>query len=180
MKNLRKDIPNEGRNNILMFLFGIAFLMLAAKCTGQTVELTRADNYDDYLHRPTKRIYPKDALTFRSPINEKDTIYLSILADSVQVNAYSIKLYAFFPNTIDVRGSKRIIVTFTDKSVSTFKMCLATKEGDFNYMEYYLDEHSYTKLHTLKVINIEFESVYKYKIYEDDLFIAFLNSYAKN
>ncbi len=178
MKNLRKDIPNERRNNVIAVIICLFLIVLATKCTSQTIELSRSANYNTDLNRETTRIYPKDALVFRSPMDEKDTIYLSILADSIQPNAYSIKLYAFFPKSVNTKKSKYVTITFTDNTSGVFRMCLNEEQSYYNYMEYNMNTNFYHKLKTLKVKNIEFESIYKYKIYEDDMFMAFLNSYA--
>ncbi len=173
----RKDIPKEGRNIIIVAILAIAFLLIANAITGQTLEVLRTDNYNEYLQCKTKRIYPKEALTFKASDEVKDSIFLSIMADSIKVNVYSIKLYAFFPKQVDIRGSKSITITFTDNTIAVFKMALSEQQGDFNYMEYIMDKNYYNHLRRLKIKSVEFEAVRRYKIYEDDLFKAFLNSY---
>lgn len=176
---LKADIKNEKRNNLLMILFAIAFLVIAFKVTGQTLDVSRQESYDNYLNKQVTSIFPTNPLLFASPINKKDTIFLSIVADSVTVNAYKIKIYAFFPRNVDVRKTKSITFGMIDKSTITFGVySLDEKQG---YVEYFLSEQSYKKLLRTKFEYVVFDNIAQCNVKnEQDYFIGFLNSYCKN
>lgn len=174
MKNLRKDIPNEGRNNILMFLFGIAFLMIADKCTGQTLELSRRPNTDFY-NRPTTVIFPSEGLELDSP-DKKDKIYLSIYADSLRVNEYVVKLYAFFPKNVHIDKSKSITLKFVDGYQYTFGVSTISLED--SYLEYQISKEACKRLLITKFESVDFDNIAQASFTKNqDYFVAFMNSY---
>lgn len=176
---LRSDIKNEKRNNLLMILFAVAFLVIAFKVTGQTLDVSRQSSYDNYLNKQVTSIFPTDPLLFASPVNKKDTIFLSIVADSVSVNAYKIKLYVFFPRNVDIKKTKSITLGFADKSTATFGVYKTDeKQG---YVEYFLSEQSYKKLLRTKFEYVVFDNIAQcYVKNEQDYFVGFFNSYCKN
>ena len=98
---LRTDIKNEKRNNLLMVLFSVVFLFVAFKVTGQNTVILSQENYNISAKKMVTSKFPESPLIFESPKNHNDTIFMSIMADSITKDVYIVKLYAFFPKNIN-------------------------------------------------------------------------------
>ncbi len=172
---LRTDLPNEGRNNLLMIIGVIAFFFIAFKVTGQT-ELARRANFDYEINKPTTLIFPSEGLEFVTE-SKLDTVYLSVIADSISVRQYGIKLYTFLPKTSKFQGVKSIIIEFEDKSMFAYET--SRTEVSEGYTEYNLSKLAYQKLVTTRIKKIYFNSVTLNVVKSDrDYFISFFNALA--
>ncbi len=172
---LRKDIPNERRNNLLMVLGVLLFLITAAKCTGQTVEVKRQAGYDSYLEQPTTTIFPKTSLSFDSPLNKKDTIFFSVMVDSIKPNGYTVNLYAYFPRNLNYQQTNNVTLFFADESWFTFYV---TEKDDSGYVVYHVDLSTLKKLTKMPVYRVAFDKIGKGDVsYNKNFFTSFFNSF---
>jgi hypothetical protein len=172
---LRTDIPKERRNNLLMALFVLLFFVTAVKCTSQTVEVKRQAGYDSYLEQQTTTIFPKTSLSFDSPINKKDTIFLSIMVDSIRPSGYTVNLYAYFPRNTNFNETKNVTLFFADESWFTFYV---TEKDETGYVVYHVDLSTLKKLTSTPVYRVAFDKIGKGDVsYNKNFFTSFFNSF---
>lgn len=165
---LRKDIPNEGRNNILMFLFSIAFLMIAAKCTGQ-IKRGVTENGNVYKCVVSPIIFAD---------NLKQEILLNISADSLPNGKYKIYLAAQLQQT---KQPYNIKIGFTNGVTQLFKPF--DYNAETGYSAFNVSNDAFEQLKNVKYDYICFET--KEALYscvnvkKSTYFIDFLNNYYK-
>lgn len=161
----RRDIPNEQRNNLLMFIFSIMFLLIAFTCTSQV----RKTNFNHELNKETTLIFPNEGLMI-------DSIYLGALVDSIETNNYNVRLYAFLPENTILSDYKNIAIEFVDKSICIVE---ATRiETEERYIEYYIPNSVYNKIVTTKFKKIAFNNINKdFDKKDQNYFISFFNSF---
>lgn len=175
---LRTDIKNEKRNNLLMILFSILFFAVATIASGQTEVLSRKTYFNSDLNKETTYLFPSGGLSFISEKNNMDSIYLSIMADSVGDGSYLVKLYAFLPKEFKVESVRNIAIEFTDNTV--FVLDLSRIELTESYVEYELTQSIFEKMVSFKFNRIVFnETTQVFFKSERDYFISFFNAIAK-
>lgn len=135
----------ERRLRIFTWGFILAFFFIAYKCSGQNIRIKR------YSDNKTITILPKVPMKFNDGNN--DTIYLSILADSL-AKGYDCRLFCFMPHNRDIKK---------------YSVSIWTADGDFtalnpsnvieqyNYAEYDLSA-SQTTMINQKVEMIAFDT----------------------
>lgn len=169
MIKLRKDIPNERRNNLAMAIFSLLFIILAAKCSGQIQRSTTENGLVyKYNERPIFYIIDK----------EQTRLALNINADSLGNGKFKVSLKASVPCT---KNPYKIKIGFGDGT----NICLNSYEHDykFGYAGFELSNEAYNKLKTTKYDYIAFET--KEALYpcvsikNTNFFIDFLNNYYK-
>lgn len=173
---LRTDIKNEKRNNILVILFIILFFT-GAKLFSQTTDLARKTYLNPESNKETTYLFPNEGLSFVSQENNADSIYISIMADSVSEHQYMVNFYAFFPETIDIKTVTRIVIEFDDNSIFMVDAFRVEKEN--NYVEYDISKSLYVKLITVKFNRIIFNEKTQVTAKSNkDYFMSFFNAIA--
>lgn len=175
---LRTDIPNEVRNNRIAILISILILLAIFTLTGQTEVLSRKTYFNSELNKETTYLFPSGGLSFISEKNNADSVYLSIMADSVGDGSYLVKLYAFLPKEFKVESVRNIAIEFTDNTV--FVLDLSRIELTESYVEYELTQSIFEKMVSVKFKRIVFnETTQVFFKSERDYFISFFNAIAK-
>lgn len=164
---------HERLNKFLLGLCIIMFFAIAAKCTAQ-IDVHRNTVFNELLKHDITTISPAEGLKFGSPTGRQDTIFLSVLADSLTIKSYCIRLYAFFPKGIDIDGYG-VTLKFSDGYYFKCKQVLYDKTD--NYCEYTLPNDIYYHLAHATCSDISLENVgeivnLKYK----EFFMDFVNT----
>ena len=146
MRILKQDPKTESSLQKKIILFVILFFAIAFYCNGQI------HSYHRYNDSPIVTKVPDIALGFHKG---KDTIYISIMADSINPLLYETSLYAYLPKSMKVNDitigfegdiSQKFNVSYID-SVSYSK----------NYVEYHGTAMAYYVICNIKYKYINFE-----------------------
>lgn len=117
------------------------------------------------------RRYSAYALAFKSPLCcDGDTIWVSVMSDSVGVDRYTFNLYTYFPRNINPLNVA-MIIDYTDKTNEILYQINFPTEN--NYAEYYLISRQFQAITTKKVKSIEFRGIGKFKVKDKSFFIDF-------
>lgn len=171
---LRNDIKNEKRNNLLMILFAVAFLVIAFKVTGQTLDVSRHPGYDYNVKKQTTSISPTNPLIFGAPVNENDTIFLSIKADSLGSNIYSICLFVNYPKEVKLEFPYPTLRIDFDNGYTSFFNPIRVF-NKINKIEYQVTPESLINLTENKYNHVVFGDIAQSYIKSDEsFFIDFL------
>ncbi|CAK0764791.1 hypothetical protein CCP3SC1AL1_350020 [Gammaproteobacteria bacterium] len=164
------EAKNEKRNQRLFALLCIIVLSIMF-AQGQVQRLDDYDNGKLYVCK-----VPKNPLSFNFS-NTKDTLYLTIIADSIQKDVYSIMLYTYYTEKMAV-PDKGLKIWFPDGSFESFEAYEVNKKE--RYIKYNIVGNSFEKMHKKEIEAIEFKEVALCEsIGKKRYFIDFLNSYDK-
>ena len=120
---------------------------------------------------------PGQALRFHSPKGDNQAIYLSVYGDSLDVHAYKVALFVYYPMDVNAKYSN-LRVGFEDGTVETFGQVVY--DPVTNYCEYKIPDGVYAKLRYNKLDYLCFEGIAQCRDIQDkDYFVDFLNNYYK-
>ena len=126
---------------IICFLF----LFTANKCASQNQRVVRANKHIAFA--------PTRPLVFNTVT--KDTIYVSILADSISSLEYEYGLYASMSSKVSIQGFK-IKIGFTDNT--TFEFHQVRINNKHNWAEFSIDLELLAKMQSVKFDYLCFEN----------------------
>lgn len=127
-----------------------------------------------FLHDTTKNInftrrYNSYALAFKSPLCcDPDTIWVSTMSDSIDVNKTTFNLFTYFPLNINPINST-MILNYTDGTNEILYQIGFPSEQ--NYVEYYVVSRQYQSIFNKKVKSITFRGIGTFKV-KDKLFFS--------
>jgi len=133
----------------LFLLFSILFLLIAHKCAGQ---ISRVNRMLDSLNVWT--IYPNVPMKF-NPGNDGDTIYVSIVADSIESYSYEYKLLVAFPVNKSIKGYW-VEIGFKNGEVGSFYQL----HRNNNFAEFVITSENLHRLESYKFDYISFNTRY--------------------
>ena len=131
--------------------------------------------HDTTLNADFTRRFSCCALTFKSPLCcDADTIYVSVLSDSIDVDKYTFNLFCYFPRNINPINST-MLLNYTDGTNEILYQPGFPDEN--NYVEYYVASRQWNYISTKKVKSITFRGVSTFKVNPKDktFFIDFYN-----
>lgn len=130
----------------------------------QTVK--RLQLFDSIENKEFTRRYSSTALAFQSPLCcESDTIFLSVLSDSIDVDRYTFHLFAYFPYNINPNNSTLLLNYEEGASEILYQVGPASEN---NYVEYFIISQSYLSIFTKKVKSITFRGIGTFKLKDKD------------
>lgn len=163
-------MKNEKRNKWLVALLAIAFLVMAFVTQGQVERYIRHDgNYNVITTvtpiKPMRYVADgADTLT--------QSIYLSILKDSIDLNNIKYEVYAYYPSHVNLNGAE-IKIGFTDGSSTVLKQDKWSQKD--NYSEFKLLPIDLENLKFKKFDYLLFSDIAQcVKIKDKDYFMKFL------
>lgn len=164
------EIVKDKKIGGLVLLFCLAFLLLASCAFSQSMEIERSVSYNPYYKKEIVTKFPSYNLQF---IENNDTTFMSIFADSLSSDRFGVRIYVFFPNKTNLTNSI-IRLGFEDGSEDYIKSFDIDYKN--SYVEYALSQNVFSKLYRLKVTSVQFNYKNKINKIEDSLFFfAFLS-----
>ena len=164
------EIVKDKRIGGLVFLLCLAFLLLASCAFAQSMSIERTVAYNPYYKKDLVKKYPSYALEFE---NKSGTTFMSIYADSLNANAYSIKIYVYYTEDADLNNSiiKLVFDDGGEEYFSAFEI-----DNKLNYVEYSIPLATYYKMCDHKVTGVSFNKSNDVVAIKDGLyFSAFLH-----
>lgn len=173
---INMEVVHDKRTKLvgrIVFLIAIAFFMGMCQFAGaQEMSIMRQLSYNKFYKKELVSKFPSYGLEIA---DGKDTIYLSILSDSISPKSYGIRLYAYFPENTDLNRSK-IRIGLSDGS--EYYLVLNSVDFENRYVEYDLTDELYAKMLKIGVKKVAFNDVMKnYAIDDEYYFMAFLNTH---
>ena len=157
-----------------MFIFAAAFFLIAFVTQGQTMKIARWGSAIPSSTVITK--VPSYPLQFR-PLGSRDTICLSVTADSIGNNVYSIALYCY--------GSKDVKLTEDGvkiwyKDLSSDEFVLLEHNKVESYVKYNIVGNSLSNLFHKEMFAIQIKGlVYCESLPHKNYFMEFFSKYDK-
>lgn len=153
----------------------IASLMLVGSLHSQE-GVKRIFSHDTTLNENFTRRFSCYALTFKSPLCcDADTIYISVLSDSIDVNRVNLRLFCYFPKNINPINST-MLLNYTDGTNEILYQPGFPDEN--NYVEYYIAYRQWNTISFKKVKSITFRGLGTFKVKSRDKSF-FINFYKK-
>lgn len=132
--------------------------------------------HDTTLNENFTRRFSCCALTFKSPLCcDADTIYVSILSDSIDMDRVNLRLFCYFPRNINPINST-MLLNYTDGTNEILYQPGFPDEN--NYVEYFIASRQWNYIATKKVKSITFRGVGTFKVNSKDKSF-FINFYKK-
>jgi hypothetical protein len=145
------------------------FFIIASLCSSQVQRIAR------HHDKKIVTLLPEKPMKFNA--GENDTIFVSILADSVGKSDYNVSVFMFMPKSkFNINYS--IQIGFEDGS--SIELYSSTSAIKYNFLEYEIDEEYWQKLKACKfdLISFNHDNIVEpcVNIRTKDYFIIFLNS----
>lgn len=136
--------------------------------------LGRLEFLDSLTNNTVVRKYNNHYMKFISPLSKQDTIYISIMADSLSSDAMDLSLYGYFPNNIKL-NMMNIIIEYTDGSEDSFKLRTV---DDSNYAVFTI-MNDLNNIYFKTPKKIKFRNFHTYKINANNkhFFLNFFKNY---
>lgn len=173
---LMLDERKEKKNKKLMLLFCIVFFVLAFVSQGQTMKIVRTHNVNKSENKAYVCKVPNSYIKL-VPLNAKDTLFLSIIADSIRQNVYSIMLFCTYTKglALPVNGIK---IWYSDMTTDEFDVFEFDKE--YRMVEYNIVGTSFSNMFRKKVIAVDVKGVVYYENIDGETYFKdFLSLYDK-
>lgn len=155
----------------LLILVTILVNSLYSQC-----EINRMFLHDTTLGENFTRRFSGQALTFKSPLCcDADTIYVSILSDSIDTDRINLRLFTYFPKNINPINSI-MLLNYDDGTNEILYQIDSPNEN--NYVEYYIVSKQWYSLSYKKVKSITFRGIETFKLNSKDKSF-FINFYKK-
>lgn len=162
-KNRKLDV-------IILLIIVALFLGMCQLANAQEMDIERHITYNKFYKKNVVCKYPSYGLEV---VNGNDTIYFSILADSISPRQYGIRLYAYFPEGTDLNNSA-INIGLSDGS--EYYLTFNSIDNEISYVEYDLTDELFHKMYKIGVKTVSFNySDKKLPIDDEYYFYAFLN-----
>jgi len=150
----------------------IATLILATNLFSQD-RVKRMSLHDSTEHVDFTRRWSANALVFDSPLCcNTDSIYISVLSDSVNLDRSTFNLYAYFPMNINPDKSV-MILKYTDNTDEILYQI--NKPDEDNYVEYHIVSNQYRSIFNKKVESITLRGIGTFKLKDKSFFMDFYN-----
>lgn len=113
---------------------GKIFLILLIFLYGHTLtsQVISRMQYIDYDGKTVVSRYKSESLILKSPLINKDTIFLNVVSDSIDDKTITFKIYVLYPPSLNPKGND-IVITYKDGTIDVFKQIRLDKS---NYAEY--------------------------------------------
>lgn len=149
----------------------LTILLLVTTCLYSQNDIRRMFLHDEVLKTDFTRRYNNYALAFKSPLCcEGDTIFISAMSDSVNLNLGSFHLFTYFPKNINPINST-MLLNYTDGTYEKlYQIGFPDKD---NYVEYYVISRMFDSLFNKKVKSITFIGIQTFKVKDKTFFMDF-------
>jgi hypothetical protein len=146
-----------------------AVLLISTGYAQQKVE--RLFLRDSVEHTNFTRRYSSYALAFKSPLCcDPDTIYISVLSDSVDVDRQTFALFAYFPMNFNVLSSVMLLNYEDGTNEILYQPGFPDKN---NYVEYLVTSKNYREIFNKRVKSITIRGIGTFKVKDRSFFINF-------
>lgn len=137
-------------------------------------DLGRLEFLDSLSSKTIVRKYNSSYMKFISPLSKHDTLYVSVMADSISTDVMELSLYGYFPDNMKL-NMMCVIIEYTDGSEDFFKLRTV---DDSNYAVFtIMNDLRFIYIKTPKKIKFRNFAVYNIESKHKDFFINFFKRF---
>ena len=156
----------------------LTLLLLLTTSLFSQDDIRRMTLHDNTLKTDFTRRFSNYALAFKSPLCcDGDTIFVSAMSDSVNVDLHTFRLFAYFPKNINPINST-MLLNYTDGTYE--KLYQIGFPNEYNYVEYYVVSRMFDSLFNKKIKSITFVGIQTFKLKDKTFFIDFAKNLKLN